>query len=159
MNGLCIREDDLSGDRIRAFLREHLDNMHEITPPGSVHALDLDGLRVPEVTFWSAWAGDLLMGCGALKELDARRGEIKSMRTVKTQRGRGVGSRILEHLIAAARARGYERLLLETGALPEFEPARRLYRRYGFEFRGPFPPYAEDANSVFMEKRLTADCG
>jgi putative acetyltransferase len=151
---LSIREDDLSGERIRAFLREHLDNMHEITPPESVHALDVDGLRVPEVSFWSAWSGDELCGCGALREIDTHSGEIKSMRTVWDHRGRGVGSRILEHLIAVAEARGYERLLLETGALPEFEAARSLYQRYGFRFRGPFPPYADDPNSVFMEKRL-----
>lgn len=154
MTGLRIVQDDLQGERIRAFLREHLDDMHGITPPESVHALDLDGLRVPEVTFWTAWSGSDLLGCGALKELDPRRGEVKSMRTARAHRGRGVGSQILAHLVAVAEGRGYERLLLETGAMPEFEPARVLYLRHGFRFRGPFPPYAEDPNSVFMERRL-----
>ena len=154
MTDIEIREDDLTGARIRSFLREHLENMHAVTPPESVHALDLDGLRAPGITFCSAWAGEALLGCGALKELDSTCGEIKSMRTVQSRRRRGVGSRILEHLISVAEARGYERLFLETGAMAEFEPARQLYRRYGFAFCGPFPPYREDPNSVFMQKRL-----
>ena len=98
-----IREDDLTGERIAAFLQEHLENMFEITPPESIHALDLDGLRSPEITFWSAWEGDELLGCGALKELDVKSGEVKSMRTVKAHRGKGVGSRLLEHIIAEGR--------------------------------------------------------
>jgi putative acetyltransferase len=149
-----IREDDLTGAEIARFLQEHLDDMHEITPAESVHALDLAGLRAPGVTFWSAWAGGELLGCGALKELDPRSGEVKSMRIAPAHRGKGIGSRILEHLIAVARQRGYARLLLETGAMPEFAPARALYRRYGFEYRGPFADYREDPNSVYMEKRL-----
>jgi putative acetyltransferase len=119
-----------------------------------VHAFDLERLRAPGVTFWSAWAGGELLGCGALHEIDPRSGEIKSMRTAPAHRGKGVGSRILEHLIAVARQRGYARLLLETGAMPEFAPARALYRRYGFEYRGPFADYREDPNSVYMEKWL-----
>ena len=149
-----IREDDLTGERIAAFLREHLENMHDITPPESIHALDLDGLRVPEITFWSAWEGEELLGCGALKELDANSGEVKSMRTVVAHRGKGVGSRLLEHIIAAAERRDYERLYLETGAMPEFAPARALYLRYGFEVGGPFAEYTDDPNSVFMAKKL-----
>jgi putative acetyltransferase len=149
-----IREDDLTGPEIARFLQAHLDRMYEITPPESVHALDLDGLRAPGITFWSAWAGSELLGCGALRELDPRSGEVKSMRTAPEHRGRGVGSRILEHLIAVAERRAYERLYLETGAMPEFAPARALYRRYGFEYRGPFADYREDPNSVYMEKRL-----
>jgi len=150
-----IREDDLTGARIRALLREHLDNMRAITPPESVHALDLDGLRAPGITFWSAWAREDLLGCGALKELDSTRGEVKSMRTAESQRRRGVGSRILEHLIAEAGRRGYTALYLETGAFPEFEPARALYRRYGFTSCGPFGDYREDPNSTFMSLALT----
>jgi putative acetyltransferase len=149
-----IREDDLTGPEIVRFLRDHLDYMYAVTPPGSVHALDLERLRAPGMTLWSAWAGGELLGCGALKELDPRSGEVKSMRTAPEHRGKGVGSKILEHLIAVALARDYERLLLETGALPEFAPARALYRRYGFEYRGPFADYREDPNSVYMEKRL-----
>ena len=154
MNGLLIRKDDLSGTDIRRLLREHLDNMHEITPPGSVHALDLDGLRAPEMTFWSAWRGSELLGCAALRELDASRGEIKSMRTVSAHRRKGVGSLLLGHLVAVARQRGYERLLLETGALPEFERARAFYRRHGFTSCGPFGAYRYDPNSVFMCREM-----
>lgn len=150
-----IREDDLRGAEIARLLQQHLDNMLAITPPESVHALDLDRLRAPGITFWTAWAEGELLGCGALRELDPRSGEVKSMRTATGHRGKGVGSRILEHIIAVARGREYQRLLLETGAMPEFEPARALYRRYGFEPRGPFGDYHEDPNSVFMEKRLS----
>ncbi len=149
-----IREDDLKGERITRFLREHLDNMHEITPPESVHALDIDGLRSPDVTFWSAWESDEVVGCGALKELDASSGEVKSMRTAETRRGMGIGSGILEHILSEAGKRGYERLYLETGAMPEFEPARVFYERHGFTYRRPFGNYTEDPNSVFMTKKL-----
>ncbi|MBW4655548.1 MAG: GNAT family N-acetyltransferase [Kaiparowitsia implicata GSE-PSE-MK54-09C] len=128
--------------------------MHEITPPGSIHALDLDALRSPNITFWTAWDGDELLGCGALKELDSRSGEIKSMRTVTRHRRRGIASKILEHIIKEAEQRAYESLNLETGAFPEFAPARALYTRYGFEYRGPFADYTNDPNSVFMTKTL-----
>lgn len=149
-----IREDDLSGARIAAFLREHLDNMHEITPPESIHALGLEALRAPEITFWSAWEADTLLGCGALKELDKTSGEVKSMRTAAPHRGKGVGAKLLEHILKEAQARAYEVVYLETGAMPEFVPARSLYKRYGFSVRGAFGDYTDDPNSVFMEKRL-----
>ncbi len=149
-----IREDDLTGKKIADLLREHLENMHEITPPESIHALDLEALRSPDITFWTAWEGDELLGCGALKELDPRSGEVKSMRTVKAHRRRGVASKILEHIIKEAERRAYDCLNLETGAFPEFAPAQALYRRYGFEYRGPFAEYIDDPNSVFMTKKL-----
>lgn len=149
-----IREDDLTGKKIIALLEEHLNNMHEITPPESIHALDLSGLRVPEITFWTIWEGDDLLGCGALKELNKESGEIKSMRTATAHRGKGVGSAVLEHILEVARVRGYYQLYLETGAMPEFAPARNLYARYGFENRGPFADYTDDPNSVFMAKNL-----
>ena len=152
-----IREDDLTGRAVIELLREHLDLMHDITPPGSAHALDLDGLRAPDVTFWSAWEDGELVGCGAMKELDRKTGEVKSMRTARAHLRRGVGSRILEHIIDEARRRGYTTLNLETGAFPEFAPARTLYERYGFEYRGPFADYTDDPNSVFMTKRLVTD--
>jgi putative acetyltransferase len=149
-----IREDDLTGQQIIALLREHLENMHEITPPGSVHALDLERLRSPNITFWAAWDDDDLLGCGALKELDSTSGEIKSMRTPAAHRRRGIASKILEHIIEVARQRSYTHLYLETGAFPAFAPARALYQRYGFEYRGPFGDYADDPNSTFMVKTL-----
>ncbi len=154
MNRLQIREDDLTGKEIAHFLREHLEDMHEITPPESVHALDLEALRSPDITFWSAWEGDELLGCGALKELDSRSGEVKSMRTAKAHRGRGVAAKILEHIMKEAKRRAYDCLNLETGAMPEFDPARALYIRYGFEYRGPFAEYTDDPTSVFMTKKL-----
>ncbi|BAZ53020.1 acetyltransferase, GNAT family protein [Nostoc sp. NIES-4103] len=154
MSPLQILEDDLTGKKIADFLREHLENMHEITPPESVHALDLEALRSPDITFFSAWEGDELLGCGALKELDSRTGEVKSMRTAKAYRRRGVASKILEHIIKEASRRGYDYLNLETGAFVEFAPARALYTRFGFEYRGPFADYIDDSNSVFMTKKL-----
>ncbi len=149
-----IREDDLTGKNIADLLREHLENMHEITPSESVHALDLEALRSPNITFWSAWEGSELLGCGALKELDSRSGELKSMRTVKAHRRKGIASKILEHIIKEAQQRGYDCLNLETGVFPEFDLARALYTRYGFESRGPFADYIDDPNSVFMTKKL-----
>jgi putative acetyltransferase len=149
-----IRLDDLTGPEIRALLEEHLRSMHEISPPESVHALDLDGLRKPEITFWTAWFGAELLGCGALKELDPRHGEVKSMRTSRTRRRTGVARALLSHIVAEARRRRYARLSLETGSMKEFEPARRLYAGFGFAYCGPFADYVEDPNSVFMTMSL-----
>jgi putative acetyltransferase len=154
MSPIQIREDDLTGSRIVDFLWEHLQEMKEITPPGSVHALDLEGLRSPTITLWSVWEGDDLLGCGALKELDAKTGEVKSMRTAKAHRRRGIASKLLEHIIQEAKRRNYDRLYLETGAFPAFAPARALYIQYGFEYQGPFAEYTDDPNSVFMSKKL-----
>jgi putative acetyltransferase len=149
-----IDVDDLSRPEIHALLNEHLQSMYALSPPESVHALDLDKLRAPEITFWSAWEGALLIGCGALKELDRRHGEIKSMRTPAALRRRGAGRAILAHIVEVAAARHYERLSLETGSMEAFRPAQRLYESFGFSFCGPFGDYVEDPNSVFMSKRL-----
>ena len=149
-----IRRDDLRGPEIRALLEEHLRDMHEISPPESVHALDLEALRHPSITFWTAWSGTELLGCGALKELDPTHAEIKSMRTVATRRRSGVARALLRHIVTQAGARAYRRLSLETGSQPEFEPARRLYESFGFGYCPPFADYAEDPNSVFMSRLL-----
>ncbi|MCC6350740.1 MAG: GNAT family N-acetyltransferase [Candidatus Eisenbacteria bacterium] len=149
-----IRLDDLRGPEIRALLEEHLANMRRISPPESVHALDLDGLRQPGIAFWTVWESGALLGCGALKELDARHGEIKSMRTAGSARRRGVARALLAHILAEANRRGYARLSLETGSQPEFEPARRLYESFGFARCGPFAGYTDDPNSVFMTRAL-----
>lgn len=146
--------DDLSGAPIRALIARHLRGMHDSSPPESVHAFDVDQLRQPGVTFWSVWAGDHLAGCGALKRLDATRGEIKSMRVADAFLGRGVGRRMLEHLMAEARALGLESLWLETGSTPPFLPALRLYESAGFRRCGPFDGYVEDPFSVFMTRSL-----
>jgi putative acetyltransferase len=149
-----IRVDDLSGPEIAQLLREHLHSMTLHSPPESIHALDLDGLRKPEITFWCVWQGDELMGCGALKQLDARRGEIKSMRTATRHLRKGVAARLLQHIIEEARRRDYQRLSLETGSMEAFAPARRLYEKFGFEFCGPFADYVEDPYSNFMTRTL-----
>ena len=149
-----IEVDDLSRPEIHALLNEHLQSMHELSPPESVHALDLEHLRRPGITFWSAWDGSVLLGCGALKELDPKHGEIKSMRTPNTLRRRGAGRAMLAHIIAVARSRAYERLSLETGSMQAFKPAQRLYESFGFTYCGPFGEYVEDPNSVFMSLRL-----
>jgi len=151
---LRIEVDDLTRPQIHALLSEHLRNMYAVSPPQSVHALDLQSLRNPGITFWSAWEGTQLMGCGALKELDPRHGEMKSMRTPEALRRRGAGRAILTHIIAVARARGYQRLSLETGSSDFFHPARRLYRRFGFRDCAPSSPYKADRNSLFMTLNL-----
>jgi putative acetyltransferase len=128
--------------------------MYELSPPESVHALDLEGLRKPEITFWTAWSGDELLGCGALKELDPLHGEIKSMRTLLAHRRKGVARAILCHIIDEAKRRAYRRLSLETGSMKAFEPAQRLYASFGFTYCRPFGDYVEDPNSVFMSISL-----
>lgn len=149
-----IKIDDLSGQAIAQLLREHLTNMFENSPPESVHALNIDQLRQPDIMFWSVWEGAELLGCGALKELSPQHGEIKSMRTVESHRGKGVASRLLEHILEEAKRRRYLRVSLETGSMAAFAPAQRLYARFGFEKCGPFADYIEDSNSVFMTKEL-----
>ena len=149
-----IRIDDLSGPEIRTLLEEHLANMRSISPPESTHALPIEGLRQPEVTFWTAWEDGELLGCGALKQLDAAHGEIKSMRTVSRHLRKGVAKILLDHIIGEALRRGYRRLSLETGSMAAFEPARHLYLSAGFAYCGPFAEYIEDPNSVFMTKVL-----
>ncbi|TAM37940.1 MAG: GNAT family N-acetyltransferase [Burkholderiaceae bacterium] len=151
---LQIRLDDLSDPRIAAFLEEHLTDMRRVSPPESVRALDLAGLRRPEVRFWSAWLpsaeGSALVGTAALKQLDANHAELKSMRTAAMLRGQGIGRRLLDHVIAQARAAGFHRLSLETGSQPFFAPARRLYLHHGFLSCGPFGSYEPDPSSCFM---------
>ncbi len=149
-----IRNDDLRGAEIIALLQEHLRCMAMISPPESRHALDLNGLRQPDITFWAIWSGSDLAGCGALKQLDNQHGEIKSMRTAYGYQRQGVASRMLEHIISQARSRQYQRLSLETGSMPYFEPARKLYQRFGFKFCEPFGTYVLDPNSVFMTREL-----
>ncbi len=149
-----IRVDDLSGAEVQALLAAHLRGMHDHSPPESVHALDLDGLRAPDITFWSAWSDETLLGCGALKELNPEHGEIKSMRTAEPHLGKGVASAFVEHILSVARERGYTRLSLETGSGAAFEPAHALYLKHGFEFCGPFGDYTNDPFSRFMTRRV-----
>lgn len=151
---MVIRRDDLDGSAIRALLAEHLRCMSLVSPPESRHALTIDELKGPGVTFWSIWDGASLAGCGALKELDATHGEIKSMRTAAVWLRKGVASQMLQHLIAEAKRRNYAQLSLETGSMDYFEPARSLYARFGFRPSGPFASYRQDPNSVFMTRVL-----
>jgi len=151
---MLIRKDDLTGPEIAALLEAHLQLMRDTSPPESVHALDLDGLRAPEVTFWTVWDGGILLGCGALKALDPDHGEIKSMHTAAAARGRGVARQMLEHIVAEARARRYRRLSLETGSMSAFAPARALYAGFGFRDCPPFGDYVLDPNSTFMTLKL-----
>jgi len=146
--------DDLSGPEVSNLIGEHLRNMHQLSPPESIHALGLEKLRQPDITFWTVWEGAELLGCGALKELDASHGEIKSMRTAAAHLRKGVASVMLRHILDEAKRRGYRRLSLETGSGEAFEPARTLYRRFGFAECGPFGHYVLDPNSTFMTMGL-----
>ena len=152
-----IELDDLSRPAVHALLQEHLDNMYELSPPEQVFALDLSRLKALEVTFWTAWDGADLLGCGALKELSSCHGEIKSMRTPSKLRGRGAGKALLARIVETARARGYRLLSLETGSHPAFGAAQAMYKSAGFRYSGPFADYKEDPSSVFMELRLQGD--
>ena len=152
-----IQLDDLSHPQVLALLNEHLTNMFELSPPEQVFALDVSGLRAPEVTFWTVWEGDQLLGCAALKELSGTHGEVKSMRTPKALRRRGAGRAALAHLVEVARQREYRLLSLETGSHPDFSPAQDLYRSFGFTTCGPFGGYREDPSSVFMSLRLGSE--
>jgi len=154
---LEIREDDLTGIEITQLLEAHLAHAAAHSPPESVHALDLDRLRSPEITFWSVWSGDHLVGFGALNELSRDHGEIKSMHTAQEHRGRGVAARLLEHILGEAKARSYRRVSLETGSMEAFAPGRALYARFGFKTCPPFASYREDPHSVFMTLELRDD--
>lgn len=149
-----IEVDDLSGAEVHELLREHLRSMALHSPAESMHALDIDALRKPEITFWTAWEDGALLGCGALKELDREHAEIKSMRTSSSHLRKGVAKSLLAHILDEARRRRYTRVSLETGSAEPFEPARRLYARFGFAYCGPFADYVVDPYSVFMTKEL-----
>jgi putative acetyltransferase len=156
VTALRIVDGGLDDARVVALLEQHVVRARAETAPGSAHALDLSGLRAPDVSFWSAWQGEELVGVGALKRLSAEHGEIKSMYTAESARGRGVGSAMVRHIVRQARERGMRRLSLETGSWPYFLPARALYARHGFVECGPFGDYREDPNSVFMTVGLEA---
>jgi len=147
---VSITEGGLDDPDVLALLREHLQGMADHSPPESIHALDVEGLKAPGITFWTIRDGSEVLGCIALKQLDERHGEIKSMRTASAHLRKGVGAALLEHLVAEARRRGYERLSLETGSGPGFEAAHALYRKFGFVECGPFADYREDPFSRFM---------
>ena len=149
-----IKVDSLQSREIVSFLEEHIAEMKSVSPPQSKHALDLKGLKKPEITFWTVWDDNNLVGCGAVKELNAKHAEIKSMRTKAACRGKGIASMLLQHILQEAKSRGYRRLSLETGSMPFFQPARNLYIKHGFNYCAPFSTYKEDSNSVFMTKNL-----
>ncbi|MBQ4897934.1 GNAT family N-acetyltransferase [Paenibacillus sp. Marseille-P2973] len=149
-----IKIDDLSGDQVARLIEEHLQSMELHSPPESIHALNLEKLKKPDITFWSVWEQEELLGCGALKELDAHHGEIKSMRTSSQHLKKGVARKLMEFIIQEAKRRGYRRLSLETGPMEAFAPARKLYESVGFQYCGPFAEYVEDPYSLFMTKEL-----
>lgn len=154
MLDLTMVEDDLTGPEIAALLRLHLDEMFQWSPPESVHAMPIERLRQPDVTFYSAWHGATLAGCGALKRLSDTHGELKSMRAAPEYRGRGVGKAILIHLLQVARERGYSRVSLETGRPEPFRDAQNLYRAFGFAECPPFGDYVSDAFSMCMTREI-----
>lgn len=151
---MLIKIDDLSSPEVAKLLTDHMRDMHLASPPESVHALDLEKLRQPEITFWTIWEGDKLAGCGALKKLNAQHAEIKSMRTSEEFRCRGIATQLLQHILDEAKQRGYLKLSLETGPMQYFAPARSLYERFGFKLCAPFADYKDDPYSVFMSKDI-----
>lgn len=153
-----IIKDDLTHPKVAALLQEHLEDMYATSPAESVHALDLEKLRKPDITFWTGWQQQDLLGCGALKTLSAQHAEIKSMRTARLHMRKGVASKLLEHIIQQAKARELTRLSLETGSQTFFQPAIALYKRYGFVFCEPFADYQYDPHSKFMTLVLERVC-
>jgi|SRR5450755_414294 len=151
-----IRIDDLRGPEIAQLLREHLQSVALHSPPESIHALNLEALRKPDITFWTIWQDTELMGCGAMRALDPRHGEVKSMRTVSMYRRIGVAARLMRHILEEARRRSYIRLSLETGSMDAFAPARSLYASFGFRPCEPFADYIVDPYSVFMTREIAA---
>lgn len=149
-----IRVDDLTGAQVIGLIAEHLQGMADDSPPESIHALNLDGLNKPEITFWCAWENEELLGCGAIKELDKEHAELKSMRTAKNHKRKGVARNILAHIIEEAINRGYKRISLETGSTDSFIPARKLYENFSFTYCEAFADYIPDGNSTFMTKEL-----
>ncbi len=153
-SAIRIVEDPVSHPAVIALLDEHLADMRRNSPPGCVFALEPVALRAPDITFWTAWQEDELLGCAALRELDAANGELKAMRTASKHLGKGVATTLLGHAIAIAGARGYEALWLETGSGPAFSPAHALYERHGFRYCGPFANYEDGDFSRFMHREL-----
>jgi putative acetyltransferase len=149
-----IKVDDLSSPEVIALLGEHLQHMIAVTPPGCVHALDIEALKSPEITFWSVWEGSSLIGCGALKKLDQYRAEIKSMRTATSHQRKGVASHLLHFILNEARNCNFHRVSLETGSYDAFIPARNLYEKFGFTYCQPFADYSQNNNSVYMTIEL-----
>ncbi len=151
---ITIQSADLEAPEFVALIQTHADLMLRLSPPGSCHFLPIDGLKRPDVTVWDMREGEALIGSGALQELSPIEGEIKSMHTLAAQRGRGLGRKMLEHILSESSKRGYKRLSLETGSMDGFAPARKLYEAYGFSFCEPFGDYKQDPNSVYMTKSL-----
>ena len=151
---MIITPGDFSDERVKALLARHLQGMHANSPPGSVFALDWSGLQNPEISFYTAWEGEELLGCGALKELDRKTGEIKSMRTADAHLRKGVAECLLLHIMAEAKRRGYSRLSLETGSGPAFDPALKLYRKHGFVNGGAFGDYTKSAFNQFLHLNM-----
>ena len=149
-----IKIDDLSSREIASFLQEHIDEMKAVSPPESKHALDLKGLKQPEITFWTVWDEAIIIGCGAIKRLNKNHAEIKSMRVASSHRRRGIASKLLQHILSEAKRQGYSRVSLETGSMTFFTPAHRLYAKFDFQQCQPFSTYKEDPNSIFMTKEL-----
>lgn len=149
-----IRLDDLTGGEVIELLCEHLADMYATSPPESVHALDVDALKASNIRFFSAWQDDVLAGCVAIKALNNDMAELKSMRTTKAYRGKGVGQALLQFIIEHAKTQGFSSLSLETGTQDYFAPARSLYRKFGFTECGPFGRYKLDPNSHFMTLKL-----
>ena len=152
---MLIKKDNLESGEVVQLLEEHLADMYATSPPESVHALDVESLKDPAITFFSAWEGNVLMGCVAIKQLSNYHAELKSMRTPANVRGKGIGSAILRYVLSYCQTKGYIRLSLETGSMDFFKPARSLYEKFGFDYCEPFGEYMEDSNSQFMTKELS----
>jgi putative acetyltransferase len=151
---LKIVKGGLDNPQVVGLLQHHFDKCREVTPVGSAHVFDVSKLKQPDIQFWSAWDGETLMGVGALMQMNANDGEVKSMHTAEAARRTGAGTAILQHMMTEAKALGLKQLWLETGSFDYFAPARALYARHGFVECGPYEGYKPDPNSTFMTKKI-----
>ncbi|MFC3032192.1 GNAT family N-acetyltransferase [Pseudoalteromonas fenneropenaei] len=149
-----IKIDDLQGSDVLLLLKQHLQDMYATSPTESIHALDIEALKHPFITFWRAEIEGVIQGCIALKELDSKHAEIKSMRTATHARNQGIASQLLSHVLNVAKIRSYETVSLETGTMDYFLPARKLYEKHGFVYCDPFGEYQFDPHSCFMTRKV-----
>jgi putative acetyltransferase len=151
---MYIKQDNLGDGEVIALLEEHLADMYATSPAESVHALDVNALKDPAITFYSCWQDGELLGCSALRELNKKHVELKSMRTATNARNLGVASSLMQHILTVVAERNYQQISLETGSMCFFKPARELYKKFGFDYCGPFGNYQLDANSRFMTRHV-----
>tara|TARA_B100001750_G_C15196056_1_gene441232 strand:+ start:205 stop:669 length:465 start_codon:yes stop_codon:yes gene_type:complete len=149
-------EGNFDNSEVDKLLRKHFIELRSVSPPGSTHVLDIDGLKDPSIKFWSLWENEKIVGCGALKFLNENHGEFKSIRVVDQYRRKGYGQKIITHLIGEAKKLNIEKISIETGSGKFFKSARKLFKKFGFKKCEPFAHYKIDSNSCYMNLEINS---